>query len=109
MLVPRREERDRYMSLLVTYVIPPFDFAYRRSSHAERNFRMALPVRCLISTNLFLDDFTYADVHGSAAVQTGLRGVRALRSVTERAADHAGHLNVRLIRVMLYSERIYKK
>lgn len=47
---------------------------------------------------------TYTDVHGLAN-QSGLGGIRVLGSVTKRAAQHASHLNVRLIGVMLNSKQ----
>lgn len=50
---------------------------------------------------------TYTDVHGFAS-QSRLCGVRVLRSVAKRTAQHPGHLNIRLIRIMLYSVNSYR-
>lgn len=45
---------------------------------------------------------TYTDVYGFAS-QPSLRSVRILGSVAKCTAQHAGHLNIRLLSVMLYS------
>lgn len=49
---------------------------------------------------------TYTDVHGFAS-QPGLCGVRVLRSVAKCTAQHTGHLNIRLVSIMLYSKQKY--
>lgn len=46
---------------------------------------------------------TYTDVHRFAS-QFGLRSIGVLGSVTKCATQHAGHLNIRLLSIMLYSK-----
>lgn len=46
---------------------------------------------------------TYTDIHRFAS-QLGLRSVGVLGAVAKCAAQHASHLNIRLLSVMLYSK-----
>jgi len=46
---------------------------------------------------------TYTDIHRFAG-QPGLQSIHVLGSIVKCTAQHAGHLNIRLLSVMLYSK-----